>query len=653
MGILRFWDFALTRFANVTGATLPRRQQVDIIGFEGEDSPTLNRILLRVTASDSLYSSALHARPGQFDGERVRTVGFSSAGDGGDGHFRYYGGSSNRTSPDGFTRINTDDGLGQYRYLDQGSIKPELCGAKGDGATDDRAAIQAAINTGLVVTLDRSSTYLVAKSGSYCLHVLSGTKLYGNGATIKLASAQGAAPVIVTYTYLGTTETTGVEIVDLVIDGNTDNQTMSAFGPTLYLNNISASKVENVTVKNGSWYGLYANEGVSGTIHDNKIDKFRIEYARGGGFWAAGSRWTIGSVYTDNTPYFDVSNSQGNPFIVNITDSTIGEIYANNFGYGVKFQGISSNIVVGSIIAIGGANGAHSPDWTYEKNIKFQGNSGTGDYVKNITVGTIVSKSGKGAGLYLFYVDGISIGSYVGTDNNSVGYVDSNGDITASQFLSVSINSVTIRETYGVGIAGGTGGKLSIGTFSFTSSRASHLWPIEVGYLNVEIGTASIYRRNHSTTYGSNVYHDGGTPSGTLVSTYGVRIRRLFLDLDPAVYFANPWPQLFSAPNTTDNVLIDAYSFAGYPDVSIVTLSSATSTVVTDNKAVHKHGNECGAILRITAVNAAARALSSHYAYALTEQSAGGGYTIYHPAAAGTETVQVEVLGFKARYYGA
>lgn len=61
-----------------------------------------------------------------------------------------------------------------------GYVTPEQFGAKGDGITDDTAAIQAAINTYYPVQFVGGKTYIVLSFNLY-----NGCKLYGNGATLK------------------------------------------------------------------------------------------------------------------------------------------------------------------------------------------------------------------------------------------------------------------------------------------------------------------------------------------------------------------------------------------------------------------------------------------------------------------------------------
>lgn len=109
---LFFWDFAKVQFANLVGAPLPRRQRVRMEGFNGYD--TGDEIRLHVTSSDSLTTTSLDTRPGQFDGEKVETVGYSSPGDNGGGLFTFHLGVF--SGANGYTKRNTTNG--QYRIVE-------------------------------------------------------------------------------------------------------------------------------------------------------------------------------------------------------------------------------------------------------------------------------------------------------------------------------------------------------------------------------------------------------------------------------------------------------------------------------------------------------------------------------------------------------
>jgi hypothetical protein len=73
---------------------------------------------------------------------------YSTAGDGGDGHFRYSSASS--ATDDGGTIIQPTAGTGRWlRVYEAGAYNVRWFGAKGDGSTDDTAAIQAAVTASL------------------------------------------------------------------------------------------------------------------------------------------------------------------------------------------------------------------------------------------------------------------------------------------------------------------------------------------------------------------------------------------------------------------------------------------------------------------------------------------------------------------------
>jgi hypothetical protein len=94
-------------------------------------------------AVDSI--ALLKVRTAKIDGERVSTLGFTTAGDGGGGEW-YWNAASTATPDDGFVVQRT--GVATGRYLRLVGARIDVCwfGAVGDNATDSTAAIQTAIN---------------------------------------------------------------------------------------------------------------------------------------------------------------------------------------------------------------------------------------------------------------------------------------------------------------------------------------------------------------------------------------------------------------------------------------------------------------------------------------------------------------------------
>lgn len=110
-------------------------------------------------------------------------------------------------------------------------------GAKGDGVTDDTAAIQAAINSGLAVVFPRA-TYALGSA----LTIASPVTIYGEGSTLKRTFNTN---FIRTLTISGT----NVTIRDLRIDGNRSSLTLTEFKGSIAVTG-SIVRLENVICVN-------------------------------------------------------------------------------------------------------------------------------------------------------------------------------------------------------------------------------------------------------------------------------------------------------------------------------------------------------------------------------------------------------------------
>lgn len=154
-------------------------------------------------------TTQLSGLAGQRDGQYVTTIGYSQNGDGGGYTFRFSLGVS--SGADGYIKINCSNG--QWENLgprELGFMRPEWLGAKGDNATDDTAAIQLAVDTGLAMSPPvralelGAKTYLIRTTSSSGLHVdvldNFGYSFRGQGVrvtTIRLGSnvSDGSGPV--------------------------------------------------------------------------------------------------------------------------------------------------------------------------------------------------------------------------------------------------------------------------------------------------------------------------------------------------------------------------------------------------------------------------------------------------------------------------
>ncbi len=271
-------------------------------------------------------------------------------------------------------------------------------GAKGDGVTDDTAAIQdahdAAPSTGAILYFPKG-TYLVSISAGDTTRkiAINVTKqnitFLGDGAnvsTIKLANGQeDYRAIIADNTTSGTTNISGLAVRDLTFDQNSSNNVITAVGPTdpLFqgfarfvirfntgsrfsvencrfintdnINTIAAngSSVTDVLIKNC----IFSNVGANSPAHDHSSVYTHCERAVvsdntfiGGGVSARTAVETHGSAQSviNNTVkgFFRLANITG------VAVSSLSSIVQGNVGYG-----LGTGIVIWSMAYAGNTSG--------------------------------------------------------------------------------------------------------------------------------------------------------------------------------------------------------------------------------------------------------------------------------------------------------
>jgi hypothetical protein len=281
-----------------------------------------------------------------------------------------------------------------------------------DKQFDDTARLQAALNRGGHITLEKGRRYrLSAPSGARAALVIkSDTFLDLAGAILELAPGQRCALIS---TQRGersrSIRIAGGEIVGNGAQQPTVFNPSIGITPTLYLTNCDGLDLHDLRMRDTYMYSVYA-EGNGGAV-----DNLTINGAIGGGIHLNGECWRIDRVNVRNVSYFERVNCQGNPFIVSLRDSTVGSVRCENYGFGVKFQDGCENVTVNSILAIGGDNNDRNPDYL----VKIQGmNDSCGKRInRGIRIGSIVARNGPYSGLYIIYSEGVDIASYQGENN--------------------------------------------------------------------------------------------------------------------------------------------------------------------------------------------------------------------------------------------
>lgn len=240
------------------------------------------------------------------NGGTVITQGYYAASDGGANVYRYDSGSS--ATIDGGFVIDGPGSVGRFLAVDQTTANARQFGAKGDGVTDDTAALQAAADTG--------SLYIPA--GNYLTGEIqvASTKVYGEGTIIKDDSSFQALHLLGDGTVVDGVSfqpqaTTAMPHADIKIGDGATNTTIrscnfySPIGSTSYSAVVAANdpavaggdfpyttNASRVKIENNNFRGytrpilLHCIEGFaidSNVIADTEFDAIRVRELAGDG----------------------------------------------------------------------------------------------------------------------------------------------------------------------------------------------------------------------------------------------------------------------------------------------------------------------------------------------------------------------------------
>ena len=233
------------------------------------------------------------------EGYHVKTKGYYEANDGGNAEYIIV---------DDDTLVN-DGGLihvlsnGLRAKLINNIITPEMCGAVGDGETDDTTAIQTAIDVahekGLTLNLS-NKTYITSDS----LNIYSNLEIDGNNATIKNETNHA---IITSLSIIS-----GINIHDLTLVGAnneeyTDNKGIDLICYYSKFNNLLISLCHS---------GIFLHhDGASGTLVENRLSNIRVNnYYQYGIYLGANGNNKLTDGYLSNVICNGNSNSLTNQY---------------------------------------------------------------------------------------------------------------------------------------------------------------------------------------------------------------------------------------------------------------------------------------------------------------------------------------------------
>jgi hypothetical protein len=148
-----------------------------------------------------------------------------------------------------------------------GSVNVRDFKAVGDGVTDDRVAIQAALNSGAAEVVFPRGTYLVTKgAGAWCLNVPAGVRVRGDD---RDGSVLIQAPNVAASVRLLQVAAANVTIHDLTLDGNRAQQTVDEHRAGVFATGAANLTLRNVVAKNFTGDGFYIYLGSNNPTVDH------------------------------------------------------------------------------------------------------------------------------------------------------------------------------------------------------------------------------------------------------------------------------------------------------------------------------------------------------------------------------------------------
>lgn len=326
-------------------------------------------------------------------------------------------------------------------------------GAKCDGSTDDRAAIQQALDTVTVVQFPPGAVCVVHASGRtvmfsntphrYALSIPSNRAIYLNGSTIKIGNGQNAH-VFVNSNLAGAGNSHIAILGPGTIDLNKANQTGPSSGEQSggFMDQVAELTVRDITFTQVREYAL-RHFRISRGYYDNLICTGSDGSCFAFGIAGVGGPTDsyFGHIEAHEAAGISSPGAQGNPFISyginNVLKSFVGT--GNRFGF--KLQDGAANWTIGRI---------HVEGTKADKGLKIMGVRG-GPQTSRVSIGTIVTFDNYHEGLYIWESDDIAIGRIV-SKGDAAGAASPAVTI-ASTANRIAVKSISVQESKAGGVS--------------------------------------------------------------------------------------------------------------------------------------------------------------------------------------------------------
>lgn len=311
-------------------------------------------------------------------------------------------------------------------------------------STDELQSLLDAKNN---VKLERNSQYIVScrpnteARHNAALYISSDTSLDLNGSTIILSEDQNCTVIgrLGLRVVDGDPPLSNISVVNgtVVGSGHYQSQIYLGWAPTIDLFDCDNLVLGDLVINDAYQHAIYSR-GNYCQLYDVVVNG-----SVGSGLHLSGDSWTIGDVDVFDVRNFAIDVANGNPFIVALTNSTIGFVKCFNFGFGVKFQNGCENLQVRSVVAVAGPNNfANGQTDVSDFLVKIQGFQDPVQPLinRNIQIDSIIAQGGPFSGLYIFFSEDVRIGSYRGINNGQ----DPNQDaLYRSDIVTIDANDMT------------------------------------------------------------------------------------------------------------------------------------------------------------------------------------------------------------------